>query len=30
VGGPVFLELRVRVRPDWRKKARDLKEFGYV
>ncbi len=30
VGGPVFLELRVRVRPDWRKRDRDLKEFGYV
>ena len=30
VDGPVFLELRVRVRPDWRKRDRDLKEFGYV
>ena len=26
---PVFLELRVKVRPDWRDKERDLKEFGY-
>jgi GTP-binding protein Era len=26
----VFLELRVRVRPDWRKRDRDLNEFGYV
>ena len=29
VDGPVFLELRVRVRPDWRKRDRDLNEFGY-
>jgi GTP-binding protein Era len=26
---PVFLDLRVKVRPDWRDKDRDLKEFGY-
>lgn len=26
---PVFLDLRVKVRPDWRDKERDLKEFGY-
>lgn len=30
VEGPVFLELRVRVRADWRKRDRDLNEFGYV
>lgn len=30
IDGPVFLELRVRVRPDWRKRDRDLNEFGYV
>ncbi len=30
VDGPVYLELRVKVRPDWRSKERDLKEFGYV
>ena len=30
VDGPVFLELRVKVRPDWRKRDKDLKEFGYV
>ena len=30
VAGPVYLELRVRVRPDWRKRDRDLREFGYV
>ena len=27
---PVYLELRVKVRPDWRSKDRDLREFGYV
>ena len=27
---PVYLELRVKVRPDWRSKERDLREFGYV
>jgi GTP-binding protein Era len=26
---PVYLELWVKVRPDWRRKERDLKEFGY-
>ena len=26
---PVYLELRVKVRPDWRRRERDLKEFGY-
>jgi GTP-binding protein Era len=26
---PVFLDIRVKVRPDWRRKERDLKEFGY-
>ncbi len=29
IEGPVFLELRVRVRPDWRKRDKDLSEFGY-
>jgi len=27
---PVYLELRVKVRPDWRSRERDLREFGYV
>ena len=27
---PVYLELWVKVRPDWRNKERDLKEFGYI
>ena len=26
---PVFLELRVKTRPDWRNRLRDLREFGY-
>ncbi len=26
---PVFLDLRVKVRPDWRDRDQDLKEFGY-
>ena len=26
---PVFLELRVKTRPGWRNRLRDLKEFGY-
>jgi GTP-binding protein Era len=30
VEGPVYLELRVKVRPNWRSKERDLREFGYV
>lgn len=30
VDGPVFLELRVKVRPDWRRREKDLKEFGYL
>lgn len=30
VEAPVYLELRVKVRPDWRSRERDLKEFGYV
>lgn len=30
IDGPVYLEMRVRVRPDWRKRDRDLREFGYV
>ena len=25
----VFLELKVKVRPDWRNHAKDLQEFGY-
>jgi GTP-binding protein Era len=29
VGGPVFLELRVKVRPKWSRRERDLKHFGY-
>ncbi len=29
VGGPVFLELRVRLRKKWRKDSRALQEFGY-
>lgn len=27
---PIYLELRVKVRPDWRSKDRDLRDFGYV
>ncbi len=27
---PVYLDLWVKVRPDWRKKERDLAEFGYT
>lgn len=27
---PVYLELWVKVRPNWRNKERDLKEFGYL
>ena len=30
IDGPVFLELRVKVRPGWRKREKDLKEFGYL
>jgi GTPase len=30
LGAPVYLELRVKVRPDWRRKEKDLKEFGYL
>ena len=26
---PVYLDLWVKIRPDWRKKDKDLKEFGY-
>ena len=26
---PVFLELRVKTRPGWRNRLRDLREFGY-
>lgn len=29
IGRQVFLELWVKVRKNWRKKARDIKEFGY-
>ena len=27
--GPVFLELRVKVRPKWSRRERDLQHFGY-
>ena len=27
---PVYVELWVKVRPDWRNKERDLREFGYL
>ena len=30
VDGPVFLELRVKVRPGWRRREKDLREFGYL
>ncbi len=30
VGSRVYLELKVKVRPDWRNKPKDLKEFGYT
>ena len=26
---PVYIDLWVKVRPDWRDKERDLREFGY-
>ena len=29
LGGPVFLELRVKVRPKWSRRERDLQYFGY-
>lgn len=29
IGGPVFLELRVKVRPSWSRRQRDLQYFGY-
>jgi len=29
VGGPVFLELWVKVRPKWSRRERDLERFGY-
>jgi len=29
IGGPVFLELRVKVRPKWSRRERDLQQFGY-
>jgi GTP-binding protein Era len=29
IGGPVFLELHVKVRPKWSRRDRDLKHFGY-
>ena len=29
IGGPVFLELRVKVRPKWSRRDRDLQHFGY-
>ena len=29
IGGPVFLELRVKVRPKWSRRERDLQHFGY-
>jgi GTP-binding protein Era len=28
-GGQVFLQLTVKVRPNWRKREADLKRFGY-
>jgi GTP-binding protein Era len=30
LAAPVYLELWVKVRPDWRNKERDLREFGYL
>ena len=29
IAGPVFLELRVKVRPKWSRRERDLQHFGY-
>ncbi|HJU86613.1 MAG TPA: GTPase Era [Gemmatimonadota bacterium] len=29
IGGSVFLELRVKVRPKWSRRERDLQQFGY-
>ena len=29
IGGPLFLELRVKVRPKWSRRDRDLEFFGY-
>ena len=29
IDGPVFLELRVKVRPKWSRRERDLEHFGY-
>jgi GTP-binding protein Era len=29
IGGPVFLELRVKVRPKWSRRELDLQHFGY-
>ncbi|HYO45159.1 MAG TPA: GTPase Era [Gemmatimonadota bacterium] len=29
IGGPVFLELRVKVRPKWSRREQDLRFFGY-
>ena len=30
LNAPVYIELWVKVRPDWRNKERDLREFGYL
>ena len=30
LNAPVYVELWVKVRPDWRNKERDLREFGYL
>lgn len=30
LAAPVYLELWVKIRPNWRNKERDLKEFGYL
>jgi GTP-binding protein Era len=29
LGGPVYLELWVKVRPKWSRRDRDLEHFGY-
>ena len=30
LGVGVYLDLWVKIRPDWRNKDRDLKDFGYL
>jgi GTP-binding protein Era len=30
LSNPVYLELKVKVRPDWRNSDKSLKEFGYT